>query len=271
MKHKDETDQELKRLMDEQIQHEASCPFQCGQQEYHMHYMECTHDTTKRIRSELVRKLQKSLEKSNVHDAIIRLLIWGVTWNEQKSTPTCALIEGELNNELQQAIIEQTEIGWQNIRRGFISRRWSRVQTIYTKNGQQKGHLPRNWSKTLVSKILEVSWAMWTERNKALHVTNSKERKEKLRDKLIGRMEYLYKQSKILLSYNKEEIEYVFRVPLKKRKKHGIVAMEAWLKMATSVLEKAEIRANSKLIKWLNREATYQEPQISEEIQTTIL
>ena len=47
--------------------------------------------------------------------------------------------------------------------------------------------------------------------------------------------------------------------------------MEAWLKMAKSVLEKAEIRANSKLIKWLNREATYQEPQISEEIQTTIL
>ena len=36
-----------------------------------------------------------------------------------------------------------------------------------------------------------------------------------------------------------------------KRKKHGIVALESWLKLANSVLQTATERANSKLMKWL--------------------
>ena len=72
----------------------------------------------------------------------------------------------------------------------------------------------------------------------------------------------MYKQANVLRQHNKDEIDYVFKVPLKKRIKHGIVALETWLEMAKSVLETAEKRANSKLLQWLNRECTYQGSQL---------
>ena len=50
----------------------------------------------------------------------------------------------------------------------------------------------------------------------------------------------------------------VFKTPVQKRKKYGLMALETWLHLANGVLATAETRANSKLIQWLNREDTYQ-------------
>ena len=172
--YKEANDPDLVKLLDAQIAHEASFPFQCGMQEVHMHYMECVSNKATLLRRELVKKLQKSLEASNVHDAIIRLLVWGITWTNTKDIPTCALLEGAIKEEIQKAISDQTAIGWHNMRRGFINTRWSSAQSIY--NSQLHISTPKNWSKIFVSKILNVSWTMWNARNEALHGTNSKER-----------------------------------------------------------------------------------------------
>ena len=74
----------------------------------------------------------------------------------------------------------------------------------------------------------------------------------------LSLVDFMYQQANVLRQYNKDEINYVFKVPLKHRQKYSLVALETWLKMATSVIETAEMRANSKLIQWLNREGTYQ-------------
>ena len=92
---------ELVQLLDEQIAHKASCPFQCGMQEVHMHFMECTNKKATMIRRDLLRKFQTSLEASDVHDVIIRLLMQGITWTSTKEIPTCVLLEGAIHDKIQ--------------------------------------------------------------------------------------------------------------------------------------------------------------------------
>ena len=249
-------DPKLLKLVDEQIAHDASCPFQCGMKETHMHYMECGSSRAISKRRELTKKFKKSLDSSNVHEAITSLILWGLNWTSTKGIPTCILLEGELNVVVQKAIVEQTKIGWHNVRRGFISNQWSLAQTVYNK--QQKISTNSNWSKILLHQILTVSWSMWNTRNEVLHGTNSNERQEKAREKLIEQIEYTYKKAGELREYNKEEIDYVFKTSVKKRKQHGLMALETWLQLANGVLATAESRANSKLMQWLNRENTYQ-------------
>ena len=104
-------DPKLIQLVDEQITHDASCPFQCGVKETYIHYMECGSIRAVSRRRELTKKFKKSLESLKVHEAIIRLLLWGLNWTNTKEIPTCILLEGELNVVIQRAIVEQTKIG----------------------------------------------------------------------------------------------------------------------------------------------------------------
>ena len=111
----------LKQLEDEQIKNDAKCLFLCGECKTHMHAMECQSDKAKMKRRELIQRFKKTLEGVEVHDAIIRLLIWGIQWYPTKEVLTCILLEGSIDDVIQQAIKEQTRIGWCNLQRGYLS------------------------------------------------------------------------------------------------------------------------------------------------------
>ena len=68
---------------------------------------------------------------------------------------------------------------------------------------------------------------------------------------LKAQVDNAYDRAAELRQHNRNEINIVFKQKKVKRKKHGIVALETWLRLANSVLDKATERANSKLMKWL--------------------
>ena len=255
MKQQTYNNENLQDLEDKQIKLLAQCPFQCGQCEHHMHFMECKAPSASTARNDLCKKFVTILEGRKVHDAIIRLLLWGVTWNKNKTTPTCCTISHDLDLLLDQAINEQTTIGWHNVRRGFISQKWAQAQRLV--DTKTKSRTSMNWSKFFVQQILHISWQMWTHRNTSLHGTNQNEIRDKYLKTLQAQVTIHYERATELRQYNASEIDTVFKRKLQKRKQQGVVALETWLEMAKNVLEKAHTRASSKLEQWLQRKSTY--------------
>ena len=102
---------------------------------------------------------------------------------------------------------------------------------------------------------------MWKYRNETLHGINQKEIRVNHLLTLRKQVELSYTQAKVLEEYNRSEIQQVFKLSIKKRNRHGVTALEAWLKLATNVLDVANERANSKLEQWLIQKSTYIEKE----------
>ena len=116
-------------------------------------------------------------------------------------------------------------------------------------------------NKFFIKQILSVSWAMWKYRNETLHGINHKDIRANHLLTLQKQVELSYKRAKVLEEFNRSDIQQVFKLPIKKHNRHGVAALEAWLKLATNVLEVANERANSKLKQWLIRKSTYIEKE----------
>ena len=71
------------------------------------------------------------------HEAILSLFLYGINWNDSKSPPSCVQLECNVHMVIQKAINEQTQIGWGNICKGFISAEWAKAQTLYTNHQLQ--------------------------------------------------------------------------------------------------------------------------------------
>ena len=69
------------------------------------------------------------MEQYEIHDAIISLLIWGLWWTNTRNCPEYTGIgNGKINQGMVQALEEQSNIGWNNVRQGFISSHWAATQ-----------------------------------------------------------------------------------------------------------------------------------------------
>ena len=248
-------------IKEEQKRELASCPFKCGMLETNLHFMECLQPQVLQIRRAKINNLRTRMEKYGLHEAIITCILWGLKWHSGKQIPTLPrLLNGAIENQIQLAIEDQASIGWENMRRGFISRRWSEAQQLFEENKKMQ---PKPWNTTIIKWILEYSWDMWMERIKALHGTNVKENREKRREKLGKEVEYLYLRVSKLPKPHNTDILQLFRMKEENRRKKGIIALESWIKMVTKVVRRAEesiqTLKQTGIDKWLNRIMTYQE------------
>ena len=115
-------------------------------------------EQAKKKRLELVKKCKKTFENYKVHDGITRLLIWGITWHKAKKVPTMVSLQGNVNDTIQQAITDQTSIGWDKLHRGFLSNKWAMAQMAsMSKNSNAN---TTDWSKFFTKQVLTISWAM---------------------------------------------------------------------------------------------------------------
>lgn len=249
-------DDESKRLAQEALQHLGSCPFQCGQQENHLHYMYCTAPKAVEQRRTSSNKFKTTLQRLDIYEPIIYLLLWGIQWKPGKDPPTHHHVGDLLGTLVQQAIEEQTKIGWQHVQRGFLTKKWAEIQEQYALSIKRT---QLDWNKTLVKQTIEHTWNMWTCRNHVLHGSNAKEIREKHHDHLKVQVKHLYKRAQNPKIKRDREVQEVFSIDQKKQLKRGIVAMETWINLAEQVVEEAEKRETTVLEEWLNRENTLQE------------
>ena len=201
------------------------------------------------------------MAKYGLHESIVTCLIWGLNWHTEKGIQSMpGVLKGSIEEKVTLAIKEQTDIGWKNVRRGFISKKWAEIQQEYDTSKKLQ---PKQWNTTIIQWLLEYSWEMWKERNQALHGTNMKETREKRLEQLRREVGYLYSRVANLPKPHSNDVKQMFKLKEENRKKKGVVALETWINIATKIVKVAEEAApklkQTELDEWLNRTMTYQE------------
>ena len=260
-------DIDTQKLREDLIQLDCKCPFNCRLQETRMHFMECEAQAAKTKQESLLKNLKLKMERYKIHEAIITYLIWGLRWTDNKRDPVyVGLMNNDITRKIMTAVRQQTQIGWCNVRRGFISSSWAGIQYMVDK---YNNNASKEWNKLFVKWMMDVSWEMWQWRNQALHGSNIKEGREKKLKNLQDIVSVLFQRAERVKCLQDEDVRQLFKLNEEKRKRKGVVALETWTDMAGKVVQRAEeklehTRKNG-LDKWLNRELTYQSSDVDGE------
>lgn len=245
-------------LINKEIRRISKCPFSCGHTESHLHYMECEECRPTQLRAKLLKTMKAKLEKLNVYGAIISMFISGITWKERKVIPPYVSLRTRTDQAVTRAAKEQEEIGGKNLRRGIISSGWATAQRTYleetgTPNSQE-------WGKILVQTVIDVTYGMWTERNKELHGESKKEHNQKYVVELQEKVYFLYARLRETKVTTDDTTEHIFgkdRTTTKRKiKKRGIMGMETWIGMAEETIAILERRAQHSIKEWIIRKNT---------------
>ena len=230
----------------------GQCPFQCGQCESHMHFMQCESPKAINARTRLINDLRRSLGRLNVHPTIISIIITGLLWTPTSRIPSVHMVcESTMNKLIIQAIKDQTEIGWDKLKRGFLATQWTQVQRLYDK--EQRSQKYTYWNKLLVKYILDTTWNMWEIRNEALHGQDSKQSRLKKLSVTQQQVYNLYDRAEIFDMTKHRDLKKIFKMKRENRAKKGLVSLHTWIKLASAILIKAEHREASAIDKWLYR------------------
>ena len=139
--------------------------------------MECDAQSAKTKQESVLKNLKLKMERYNIHDAIVTYLLWGLRWKDNKGEPVHVGFEhSAITQKIILALKEQTQIGWKNVRQGFISASWAEIQYMADKCNQRES---KEWHKLLVKWMIDVSWEMWLCRNQAMHGSDIKEGRQK--------------------------------------------------------------------------------------------
>ena len=243
-------------LREEQRRIVGLCPFQCGCKEGNMHYMICHSPRAVNARTRLINEFRKTMQQQNVHPTIVSIFITGLLWTDTTTIPTVlSIFDTNLNQTLRHAIQEQTSIGWNNIRRGFLSQQWAIVQQHYYSQSRFIG--TKDWNKYFVTKLLAVSWSMWETRNTELHETSVKERRDNQLTRLRQQVDNLYQRASLFDHKVYMDLGEAFKMKKERRLKYGVVALHTWTNMAADIVVKVEKREAGSIERWLMRKEAY--------------
>lgn len=146
-------------------QKHSSCP-RCGHDdETTQHVLLCQEDSAVEKWDTAIAELNKWMEDNNASPAIQSSVINHLrTWQSQ----TNFIFVDNSNLLAEQAIEEQTSIGWNNFLCGFISNQWRELQQQHlTESGSRKSAIL--WISRFQRRIWEIPWSLWQHRNGFLH------------------------------------------------------------------------------------------------------
>jgi hypothetical protein len=121
-------------------------------------------------------------------------------------------ISPDIHLTLLTAICHQNELGWDLFLRGFISHYWNEVY-IQAHSSSPSSSPVQLWDQKLVEGSLKLIQSIWTTRNIFLHGTNKLEANQKLRERVLDRVQGIYKNPPKLNKHFKK----IHSIPLQKR------------------------------------------------------
>lgn len=179
-------------MIEKELHRVGECPFKCGKPEHHLRYLECENEEVQRIRTRKIKKVREHLERINVYGDIRSHIIAGLTTDNERPIHPQGKIITRLDHAVQQAVEDQQKIGWKNVRRGMISKKWATAQHTYIED--TKATEQYAWGQQLVKTALKYTWEMWMERNEKLHGVRKKVKIEKQLEALREKVDYLYER-----------------------------------------------------------------------------
>ena len=219
------------------------CPM-CKEPEEQLHYAKCQHTIMRQMRQQELQTLQKKLRNLQTYGDIIAL--WAQHINQQQSTTTF-----KINNSMDQLVDiasqQQSQIGWNNLLKGFITKEWRVVQEAHMRQNLQS--IDTQWASKAIDLLQSYTLTMWTFRNQYLHGVDTKENKQIQKDRLKAKVEALYANTdRIHVPIH----ENTFNLDLEKRLQCGHSSLIAWIELATRRLKfHREEATKHNLDRWL--------------------
>ena len=75
----------------------------------------------------------------------------------------------ETDNMIKEAALEQDEIKWINFFKGHLSKKWATIQLKYYSSMYNNFPSITHWAKNVIIQIYNISFKIWTNRNKEAH------------------------------------------------------------------------------------------------------
>ena len=129
------------------------------------HVVDCQHFSSKSRWSKSLRGFDVWMEENNTLPRLRKSLIQQLRrWHSGETLVGIPPI-------LEQAFLEQEQIGWYNFLFGYVSTEWQRLQQEhYLYLGLR--NTGKRWVTSLIEKLWQVAWDQWDDRNKTLHQKN---------------------------------------------------------------------------------------------------
>jgi hypothetical protein len=228
---------------DENIDTVIQCPM-CKQPENQLHYTTCNNEAMVHMRTKEVKNIQTELKKINTYEGII------ATWTKhvnQYPEPITTVNTNNIDGMVQIALERQTNIGWHNFLKGYISIDWSKAQQAYLKE-QKVGANPQ-WASTAIEILQTYTLSMWQYRNQYLHGIDIKENRQIRMAKTKEMIHSLY------ANHDRMHIplqDKTFDLPIQERLDSSLTAQIAWIELATRrVRMHREEATKNTLDRWL--------------------
>jgi hypothetical protein len=103
---------------------------------------------------------------------------------------------------VQQALVVQTQIGWNQVCQGFLAREWQHMYTQAAARSTQQ----TNWTSTVYSAIFSFFSQLWRERNGALYGTDQADSEFIKRYRLMRKVDEIFSVKGHLLAADRSEI-----------------------------------------------------------------
>jgi len=206
------------------------CPICQSCKETTAHIITCTDERSTEQYNKSITKFFQHLERLHTDPTILHIFKSTLS----TSTPTSFknnVPPNEMDAEFIEAAEEQDLIGWDNVFKGHITRKWAALQLKHFCRMYQNPPSLYKWSKTIISKLYDVAHEMWTHRNDIVHEkfeeNLSKQASEQLKSDII--LEYR-KGSREIMNAHK----FLFREKLECLLKRTVIEKQYWLLTAQS-------------------------------------
>ena len=132
----------------------------------------------------------------------------------------------ETDHEFQHAAREQDEIGWINIFKGHLTKKWSALQMKHFCRMYKNPPSLHHWSKSIVRKLYDVAYEMWMHRNNIVHEKYEDHLNKKASEQLHQDISMEFRKgSKRILQQHK----HLFKTSLRKLYKKPVIEKQYWL------------------------------------------
>ena len=143
---------------------DEKCP-NCGQREIAEHLMQCPDADRTRLLKEQVEKLQEWLLKDNNTDE--ELAYWIPKYVLMRGNRPWAGL-GDMSDKMRELATSQDKVGWRRFTEGCITKKFQERQSFHLSMSNSKMN-GSDWTKQLISKLLQITHSQWIYRNISLH------------------------------------------------------------------------------------------------------
>ena len=163
-----------KKLLQRQHRVNPSCPICHNIDEDQLHVLTCPSSSSHRFRLSLLDDLASWLKSTHTHPDITYFFIHGFKIWFQHPTHQFSLDTSIFtsDNNINSQLLSQLNLGWYNTLCGFLSPSLiSLQQDYYTEISSQRSSL--RWATNMTSKLWQVTYQIWCQRNDVLHSNNN--------------------------------------------------------------------------------------------------